>query len=273
MRLMEIGDARLAVWDHGDPTAPALLLLHAGNADSSMWDTIVPALMSDHRVVRYDARGFGASSPVDARYRGNDDAVSVLNALDIEQATLIGASLGGQVALDAALAAPHRVAGVVMIGAGPSGAPFTMTAAEQALSDAIDDAEASEDWATRAELEVDVWSIGPTRRRDQVNPAFLAAATKRAHEQLDLLKSPPGRYSDHEQPPAIERLPELGSPLLTIVGEHDLAAIHSAQRDAAQLAGASGTAIKIADAAHFPSIEQAHAVLSALRPWLDRHHL
>jgi 3-oxoadipate enol-lactonase len=155
--------------DQGDQSGPALLLLHAGNAVSSMWDPIVPALMSDHRVVRYDARGFGQSSPVAGHYRGSDDPLAVMDALDITRATLIGASFGGRVALDTAFAAPDRISGVVMIGARPSGAPFELTHAEQALSDATDQAEAAGDWRRRAEQEVDVWSVGPTRQRDQVS--------------------------------------------------------------------------------------------------------
>lgn len=265
--------ARFAVWDHGDQSAPALLLLHAGNAVSSMWDSIVPALLPDHRVVRYDARGFGQSSPVTGHYRGSDDPLAVMDELDIPRATLIGASFGGRVALDTALSAPDRVSGVVMMGARPSGAPFHLTAAEQALSDATDEAEAAEDWTRRAEQEVDVWSVGPTRRREQVEPGFLAAAIRQAHEHVELLKTYPSAYSDQGEPPAFARLRELASPLLSVVGEHDLAAIRSTQSETVRLAGAGGRAVRIADAAHFPSVEQPAAVLAALLPWLREHAL
>jgi pimeloyl-ACP methyl ester carboxylesterase len=261
-------NARIAVWDEGDESSPVLLLLHAGNAASTMWDSMMPALSSGRRVVRYDARGFGESSPVSTHYRSSDDPVAVMDALGITRATLIGASFGGQVALDTALAAPERIAGVVMIGAGPSGAPFETTAAEQALSDAMDEAEAAGDWARRAELEVDVWSVGPTRGRDQVDATFLAAAVRHAHDHVDLLKTAPSAYGDRGDPPAFPRLRELRSPLLSIVGEHDLAAIQSIQPVMVDLAGAGGTAVRIADAAHFPSVEQPEAVLAALLPWL-----
>lgn len=273
MELVTTKDARLAVWDQGDESAPALLLLHAGNAVSSMWDPIVPALLPGHRVIRYDARGFGQSSPIVGHYRGSDDPVAVMDGLEIPRATLIGASFGGRVALDTALAAPDRVSGVAMMGARPSGAPFWLTPAEQALSDATDQAEAAGEWHRRAEQEVDVWSVGPSRRRDQVNPTFLASAIQHAHEHVQLLKTYPSAFSDQGEPPAFSRLGDLTCPLLSIVGEHDLAAIQSTQPETVELAGAGGTGVRIADAAHFPSIEQPATVLAALLPWLRDHAL
>jgi hypothetical protein len=65
MNLVTTENARFAVWDEGDRSAPALLLLHAGNAVSRMWDPLVPALMPDHRLrAAADAVGCTMSVPL-----------------------------------------------------------------------------------------------------------------------------------------------------------------------------------------------------------------
>lgn len=75
---------------------------------------------SDHRVIAYDARGHGRSSP--ALERGaygydelGGDLEAILDGFGIEKAVLAGASMGAHTALWLALRAPERVAGLVVI--------------------------------------------------------------------------------------------------------------------------------------------------------------
>jgi pimeloyl-ACP methyl ester carboxylesterase len=75
---------------------------------------------SGHRVITYDARGHGRSTPAPdpAAYGYDDladDMVSVLDRLGVERAVLAGASMGAHTLLRAALRSPERVAGVVVI--------------------------------------------------------------------------------------------------------------------------------------------------------------
>jgi pimeloyl-ACP methyl ester carboxylesterase len=75
---------------------------------------------SGHRVVAYDARGHGRSSPAPSPQGydyGNlgEDLVAVLDELGIDRAVLAGASMGAHTALWLALRAPERVAGLVVI--------------------------------------------------------------------------------------------------------------------------------------------------------------
>jgi pimeloyl-ACP methyl ester carboxylesterase len=75
---------------------------------------------SGHRVVAYDARGHGRSSPAPdpAAYTYEElglDAEAVLDRLEIPRAVLAGASMGAHTALWMALARPERVAGLVII--------------------------------------------------------------------------------------------------------------------------------------------------------------
>ena len=73
-----------------------------------------------HRVIAYDARGHGRSSPAPTRsaYTYDDlgrDLVAVLDARGIERAVLAGASMGAHTLLWLALRAPERVGGLVVI--------------------------------------------------------------------------------------------------------------------------------------------------------------
>jgi pimeloyl-ACP methyl ester carboxylesterase len=73
-----------------------------------------------HRVISYDARGHGASSPAgDPSDYGYDelalDALAVLDALEVPRAILAGASMGAHTLLRVALEHPERVGGVVVI--------------------------------------------------------------------------------------------------------------------------------------------------------------
>jgi pimeloyl-ACP methyl ester carboxylesterase len=72
-----------------------------------------------HRVVLYDARGHGASAPAaDGEYTYPalaDDLSAVLDALEIERAVLVGASMGAHTVVRFALSHPDRIAGLVLI--------------------------------------------------------------------------------------------------------------------------------------------------------------
>jgi len=75
---------------------------------------------SGHRVISYDARGHGRSSPAPAPpgYTYDDlvdDLHAVLDRLGVERAVLAGASMGAHTLLAFALRAPERVAGLVVI--------------------------------------------------------------------------------------------------------------------------------------------------------------
>lgn len=110
---------RLHVVDEGDPAGPAILLLHAGIADLTSWDALAPRLVAaGHRVVRYDARGFGRSVTDDVAYSNRADSIAVLDALSIRRAALLGNSRGGQIAFDIAIEYPDRVLAVIGVGAG-----------------------------------------------------------------------------------------------------------------------------------------------------------
>jgi pimeloyl-ACP methyl ester carboxylesterase len=109
----------LSVSDSGE--GPAVVLLHGLTATRRYVVMGSSALeRSGHRVVGYDARGHGRSTPApdpDA-YHYEDlgaDLLAVLDELGIERAVLAGASMGAHTLLWVALHAPERVGGLIVI--------------------------------------------------------------------------------------------------------------------------------------------------------------
>src|SRR5579875_1557867 len=109
----------LAVCDAGE--GPAVVLLHGLTATRRYVVMGSRALeRSGHRVLAYDARGHGRSSPAPepAAYRYADlvaDLEAVLDGAGVERAVLAGASMGAHTLLRLALRRPERVAGIVVI--------------------------------------------------------------------------------------------------------------------------------------------------------------
>jgi pimeloyl-ACP methyl ester carboxylesterase len=110
---------RLSASDDG--SGPAVVLLHGLTATRRYVVMGSSALeRSGHRVIAYDARGHGRSSPApEPSAYGYDelagDLLAVMDELGIARAVLAGASMGGHTALALALAEPERVAGLVVI--------------------------------------------------------------------------------------------------------------------------------------------------------------
>jgi 3-oxoadipate enol-lactonase len=100
---------------------PAIVLLHGLTATRRYVVMGSRALeRSGHRVVAYDARGHGRSTPAPDRVSYGyellaDDLEAVLDRLGLARAILAGASMGAHTAVRLALTRPERVAGLVLI--------------------------------------------------------------------------------------------------------------------------------------------------------------
>jgi pimeloyl-ACP methyl ester carboxylesterase len=116
---IERAGVRLAVADAG--AGPPVVLLHGLTATRRYVTMGSRALeRAGHRVVAYDARGHGSSSPAPdpGAYTYDDlgrDLIGVLDGLGLDRPVLAGASMGAHTALWLALHAPERVAGLVVI--------------------------------------------------------------------------------------------------------------------------------------------------------------
>ena len=111
--------------------APVLLIHGSGPGVSAWanWRLVIPALATRRRVIAPDMLGFGHTDrPAGQRY-GMDawvqQALDLLDALDLERVDLVGNSFGGALALALAIRAPLRVRRLVLMGS--VGVPFPIT--------------------------------------------------------------------------------------------------------------------------------------------------
>ncbi|KKZ69231.1 alpha/beta fold hydrolase [Streptomyces showdoensis] len=98
-----------------------LVLVHPGVGDSTIWDPVLPALAARHRVIRYDARGYGRSPAPVVPYLPEADLAAVLDHFGLGQAVLVGSSMGGAASIGFTLDQPERVAGLALLVPGVTG--------------------------------------------------------------------------------------------------------------------------------------------------------
>jgi 3-oxoadipate enol-lactonase/4-carboxymuconolactone decarboxylase len=118
MSMIRASDGANLHWrSEGTTSAPTLVLLNSIGTDLSLYDAVVPYLAGAFRLLRLDTRGHGLSDAPDGDYdleRLARDVLEVMDAAKVETAILCGVSLGGMVAMRAALLAPQRVDGLVL---------------------------------------------------------------------------------------------------------------------------------------------------------------
>jgi pimeloyl-ACP methyl ester carboxylesterase len=140
---IERDGVRLAVADTGE--GAAVVLLHGLTATRRYVVMGSTALeRSGHRVIAYDARGHGASSPAEQpdAYRYEDlglDLEAVLDGAGVDSAVLAGASMGAHTLLWLALRRPERVRGLVVITPAYEGEKGDQDPARLARWDALSD--------------------------------------------------------------------------------------------------------------------------------------
>ena len=95
-----------------------LVLLNAIGTDMTLWDGLVPLLQRRFRILRFDARGHGASDSPPGDYSFEmlaHDVLAVMQAANLLRAAIAGVSLGGMIAMETALRFPQHVAALVLI--------------------------------------------------------------------------------------------------------------------------------------------------------------
>lgn len=241
-------------------TGDAVVLIHAFSVDRRMWAPQVAALEGRFRVIRYDLRGHGQSAAPSAPYATHEDLLSVLDALGVERATLIGLSAGAEIATDFALVHPGRVRLLVLASPGLSGyVPSTPMTWAQPVFEAAG--------AGDAERAARLWVATPlmTLRSDQ-SAAKTVSDLVMSNVRLWSFKTNPVQPVN---PPAIKRLADVKCPVLVILGEQDLPHI----KDVARLLveGIPGARqVSIPGAGHLVNLDASAAFNRAVDGFLGR---
>jgi len=97
---------------------PDLVLLHGWGLHGGIWEGIAPSLARDYTLHRVDLPGHGRSPNLDGEYNLETVARAVLASVP-ECACWLGWSLGGRVAMQAALLAPERIERLIAVAASP----------------------------------------------------------------------------------------------------------------------------------------------------------
>lgn len=232
-----------------------VVLVHAGFLDSGMWDAQFEALSKTHHVVRYDQRGFGKSDPAAGPVSRHQELADVLDTLGISRATIIGCSQGGTAALDFALAHPEKVISLILVSATPSG--FEMRGEPPADMLAMFGAAQQGDLARVSELQIKLWIDGGFRQADQVDSkvrTYAARMNKVAVERGTFFTADAQPLNPLD-PPAVQRLGEVNTPVLVIDGGLDHPELlRAADVLVSNIRGARKLVIE--NAAHTPNMER-----------------
>ncbi len=236
-------------------TGHPLVFVHAGIADSRMWDSQFQVFTERYQVVRFDMRGFGKTAMVAGDFSRVQDLHGLLQYLQIDHAYFVGCSMGGRVITDLALEYPKMVDALVLVGAAISGFQYQGTPLPELerIGQEIDAAEEAGDLARVNELEIQVWVDGLGKPPTRVNPAV-----RELVRDMNLIAlSSPQDLGNEQEPlnPAVNRLGEIHVPTLVIIGDLDIpASLQRTEILARDIAGAKK--VVMSNTAHIPNMEQ-----------------
>jgi pimeloyl-ACP methyl ester carboxylesterase len=247
-----------------------IVLLHAAIADRRMWDREFSEIGKDHHVVRYEARGYGGSTPATSEFYPVRDLVALLDHLHLERPLVVGASMGGAVALDLVLAHPQRVGGLLLIAPGYSGMDYDHVPGGKATFERDE---------RLSKAAVDAWNAGHLDESTEFLRQLWASAL--TGSSLDLFRTMvrdnakevfgerSGQFAKREGGPAAARLQEIRAPTHILVGDRDNPAMpHCANFLARGIAGARVQLVPGAD--HLLNLSRPDAFDASLPEVLSR---
>ncbi|WP_440991110.1 alpha/beta fold hydrolase [Haloarchaeobius baliensis] len=274
-RYVDLDRVRVRYYVAGDDDAPPVVLLHGGGLDEARlsWRHTITGLADVARVYALDWPGYGASGPPAERATLDyyaDVLVEFLDAVDVDRATLVGISMGGGVALRAAIDTPERVSRLVLVDS--YGLGSTVPGGRLAS------------WFTGLDRTNRLlWAVlGRSRRlvRWTIEGITVSPDSALVDDAVTALSRPAaGRawraFQRHEVLPAglrtafVEDLPHLDRPTLLVHGEQDpLVPVDWAVRAATLLPDAELRVLS--NCGHMPPRERPEAFDDAVRTFLDQ---
>jgi len=179
---------------------PVVILLHEGIGDRRMWDPqVAPLVEAGYKVVRPDFRGCGDSALAPGPFSNLADVRELLEHLGVEQARIVGGSLGARVALEYTLTYPQTVEALVEAG----------------------------DVDGAVEVNLRVWVDGVSRAPDEVDPDVRERLREMQRRAFELqARAADVTPADDPLEPDSSALTTLDIPALVAVGEFDMPDFH-----------------------------------------------
>ena len=232
-----------------------------------MWQGQFDAFASIYRVVAYDRRGVGKTAPVDERYSNVDDLWAVMDALGIDRAVLAGCSQGGRIVLDATLAKPSRVEGLVLVDAAIGGAPYppVTDARAKTLMAAYQMAEEAGDASEENRIAAHVWLDGPFESERRVGGPVRELFFAMNHIAVT---APKIGTADVPQT-AYGNLGKIETPTLMVWGTFDVPSVIDNMKHAAKTIP-NARICEIDGVAHLPNLERPGVFNAALADFVAK---
>ena len=258
--ILNVNAAELYVEEAGE--GRAIIFIHGSMLDSRLWAPQVEILKLGFRCITYDLRGHGRSSPLPGMpFSHASDLEGIMNAMGIDQAVIVGASLGGVIATIFAYQNPHRFRALVLVSSEMLGAPidenYVRFLASLKFAVRIGDLEK----AARRFIESDLMST--TRNRP--------IAKRRIEEMLlahtwEVYKE--GSPNGFKKIISRLELVEIHRPTLVIYGEKDVPRFINIAKILASTIPDAGL-LEIPESGHFPNLEQPDFFNSKLIEFLE----
>jgi 2-succinyl-6-hydroxy-2,4-cyclohexadiene-1-carboxylate synthase len=234
-----------------------VVLVHGFTQTRRSWRRVAAEFVTDHEVITVDAPGHGESAALTVDLWGGADALVATGG----SATYIGYSMGGRLALHAALSHPESVQRLVLLGATPG----LGDAAERAARRSSDELLAQDLERDGVDVFLTRWMAGPLFSRLPPDPVD---ATDRRRNTAAGLASSLRRAGTGSQDSLWDRLAELGMPVLVLAGELD-DKFATIGRRMAEAIGANAEFALVTGAGHAAHLEQPDEFVRLIRAFVD----
>jgi 3-oxoadipate enol-lactonase len=211
---VDANGVRINIALSGNTSGPVVLLSHSLATSLDLWSPQLAALEPQFRVLRYDTRGHGASDAPHGAYtlaQLADDAVAIMDALDIEAAHWVGISMGGMIGQAVALNHAVRLRSLVLCDTAAVVPQEAQTLWQQRIEKAR-----GEGMAALVDETLERW----------FTPPYLAKAPPGVRSIRDMILSTPvpgfiGCSEAIRRLDFLDRLGDIRLPTLIMVGEQD----------------------------------------------------
>ena len=247
---VELPGARLYYesWGAGKP----VVMLHAGIADHRIWAGQCEELSKYFRVITPDLRGYGWSATQEVSYRFCDDIYLLIRYLGLQTVGMVGCSIGGRTVLDLMITHPEVVERAILVAPALRGYEYG-DARTLAIDAAIEKFVAEGNKGAAVESTVDMWVVGPKRKRGSVDAKVLALARLMITENYEAMMR--GFAETGIDFDVIASLEKIKIPTLVMIGDADLPDMQEISRIiTAGIPGAKRQLIP--GAAHLPNLDQ-----------------